>query len=319
MCAVMGVTGCRQLFGIDTPALGDGGGGSDTVGPMTDAHVDAPDGSPGPLGPWGTPTRVFPLDGLADDDPTVTGDLLELYFNRGAADVYVSKRASVTDAWGTPTLVAELGNSDTGPEVSLDGLTMYLSSNRAGTLGLYDVMISTRATRADLWSTPRVRDRARIRRTTRSRAGPTADALEIAFSSNRLGTYDLFSSTRATLGSTWSSAGRDRGARLQQARGQRVPHRRWPHDLLPVERRGQRRSLLRDPVRSHHRVLRGADDHGSLDDDAQRGRSVGVSATVTCCCSRAMSTGTDRSIRPRAEAARRAAAAATCSDTGSRG
>ena len=106
------------------------------------------------LGPWGAPT---PLDfaAVADDDPSATGDLLELYFNR-ASDIYVTKRASVGAAWDTPVPVAELNTVDaeTTPEVSYDGLTLYFASARAGTLGGNDIWRSSRATRAAAWSTP---------------------------------------------------------------------------------------------------------------------------------------------------------------------
>src|SRR5690349_20008434 len=90
---------------------------------MPDVLVpDAPPDGAMPLGPWGLPTALFP--GGGDDDPTLTGDLLELYFNRNS-DIYTSTRASVTDAWGTPALVTELSTvyNETTPEITYDGLT----------------------------------------------------------------------------------------------------------------------------------------------------------------------------------------------------
>jgi Tol biopolymer transport system component len=106
------------------------------------------------VGPWGTPTPVG-ITPVGDDDPSATADLLELYFNR-SNDIYVAKRASVADAWGTPVGVAELNSADneTTPEVSYDGLTIYVASNRAGGLGGNDIWMATRATRSAAWSTP---------------------------------------------------------------------------------------------------------------------------------------------------------------------
>ena len=126
---------------------------------MADGAVDGsesgtPDMMMMPLGPWGAPTPVD-ITPVNDDDPTASGDLLELYFNRDA-DIYVAKRASVAERWGAPVAVAELNTADaeTTPEVSYDGLTIYFSSNRAGTLGDYDIWRSTRTSRSAAWSTP---------------------------------------------------------------------------------------------------------------------------------------------------------------------
>lgn len=70
--------------------------------------ADVPLGS----GPWGDITKVGELDiGTINDDPTLAGDQLEIYFNSNAAggsDLYVAKRGTVEESWGTPQLVAEL-------------------------------------------------------------------------------------------------------------------------------------------------------------------------------------------------------------------
>jgi hypothetical protein len=95
---VLVATGCRQLLGLSdlTP---DGG---QIIIDATDAQAfdDAPDAEI-PLGPWGNPVRLFPTSTTADDDPSFTDDLLELYFNRNN-NIYVAKRATTADAWGAP-------------------------------------------------------------------------------------------------------------------------------------------------------------------------------------------------------------------------
>jgi hypothetical protein len=116
-------------------------------------------GGGGALGPWGPPQLVTALSHAADDDdPTFTADLLELYFNteRGTdPDIWKSTRASSSDAWGPPVEEAALNSLqiETQPMIAPDGLTIWLSSDRAGQ-GLTDIFISTRATRTSPWSTP---------------------------------------------------------------------------------------------------------------------------------------------------------------------
>jgi len=168
---------------------------------MGDAAVDGSDAAGRDamlmLGPWGAPT---PLDitPVADDDPTATADLLELYFNR-AGDIYVTMRASLTAAWSAPVPVAELntGDFETTPEVSYDGLTIYFASNRAGTLGANDIWRSTRAARTAAWSTPvHVNELC----STATEGAPTqTDPLTIVIDTDRAGStmLDIFMASRA--------------------------------------------------------------------------------------------------------------------------
>jgi hypothetical protein len=159
---------------------------------MGDAAV-APDGMAGDgrgdammqLGPWNAPTPVD-ITPVGDDDPTATSDLLELYFNR-AADIYVTKRASTADAWGTPVLVAELSSVDTEttPEVSYDGLTIYLASNRAGGIGGNDIWMSKRASRTDAWPAPALVPE--LSSTAADGAATSTDPLVIMIDSDRAG------------------------------------------------------------------------------------------------------------------------------------
>lgn len=103
---------------------------------MRDAAVDA-----APLGPFGAPQLVAEVsDTSHDDDVTLTGDMLEMYFESDRttgsgeeeeqegviANFFVARRASVTDAWSEPVYVAELSSEreDTGIEITPDGLTI---------------------------------------------------------------------------------------------------------------------------------------------------------------------------------------------------
>lgn len=67
----------------------------------------------------------------------------------GGSDIYVSQRATLGSAWGVPqnlgATVNSIANDNIG-SLSLDGLTMFLQSNRtgAGELGGQDIYVSTR-------------------------------------------------------------------------------------------------------------------------------------------------------------------------------
>lgn len=171
--------------------------------------VDAPADVP-PVGPWGTPQLlgIAPNPGLVvDDDPTMTGDLLELYFNR-ENDIYVATRASLTSAWSTPALVTELSSpdNDTTPEVSNDGLTMHFASDRPGGLGGTDIYKSTRASRTAAWGAPVAVAEAS---SNVDDAAPviTADGLTMVITSSRAGgtTSDVFISVRTSTSMPWGT------------------------------------------------------------------------------------------------------------------
>jgi Tol biopolymer transport system component len=167
------------------------------------------------LGPFGAPTRIAELsDPMAtDDDPSPTADLLELYFNSsraggpGGGDIWVAKRATAGAPWGVPVLVAELSSSasETGPEVSDDGLVLFFASDRAPTLGATDIWMSTRSSRAQPWGAPvHVPELS-------STADDTAPAvragsLEIVFESTRgAGDANLWTAVRTSLTAPWSA------------------------------------------------------------------------------------------------------------------
>ena len=93
-----------------------------------------------------------------EDD--ITGNIA-LYFhsNRpggmGGTDIYVTT-LQPDEAWRTPVLVKELSSpfNDIQPAIRRDGLEMFVSSNRPGSLGLLDVWVSMRASTSDPWSIP---------------------------------------------------------------------------------------------------------------------------------------------------------------------
>jgi Tol biopolymer transport system component len=115
---------------------------------------------------WSTPTNVGgPINsGSADLQPALSPDALALYFvsnrngGRGGSDIWVSRRATTTSAWGAPVNLGAGVNSngaDASPAFSQDGQMLFFQSDRAGGRGLMDLYVSFRddVTR-DAWSTP---------------------------------------------------------------------------------------------------------------------------------------------------------------------
>jgi hypothetical protein len=204
--------------------------GSDVPSPTDAASADARDDSEASvceraltgaaaldrtLGAWGAPRRIVALTSPGnDDDPTLTGDMLELYFNSdragglGRGDIWRSTRATIADTWSAPTLVTELSSAsvETTPEVSRDGLTLWFGSDRSGGAGRQDVWVSTRASRGAAWATPVVvselSSAATDNAATESRGG-----LRLILSSDRgtdAGVNALLASSRATVTAPWA-------------------------------------------------------------------------------------------------------------------
>ena len=85
----------------------------DANGDVDARMIDAAPPGVFPTGPFGTPELV-PISGASyrDDDITLTGDMLEIFFESdrvtlGNGDIYTSRRASVNDAWSLPARIDE--------------------------------------------------------------------------------------------------------------------------------------------------------------------------------------------------------------------
>lgn len=140
LCACGAGTAAPDARTSDSSALD----ASSPDGELADAPV---------LAAWSAPTSLM-LPANADD-PSMTADALELYFNLGG-DIYVSTRETPADPWGAEDKVEELSSTsnETSPEVSPDGLAIYFASRRTPTLGGEDVWMATRESRSDPWGTP---------------------------------------------------------------------------------------------------------------------------------------------------------------------
>ncbi|HEY4175922.1 MAG TPA: hypothetical protein VGM90_03790 [Kofleriaceae bacterium] len=105
-----------------------------------DAHIDIdapPQARCDASNAFGTPVRVDALDSTADEgDAFLSIDELTVLFtsNRagglGAGDIYIATRASVSDTWGTPALLAGVNTAGTEvrPSMSADQLTLFVAT-----------------------------------------------------------------------------------------------------------------------------------------------------------------------------------------------
>ncbi len=192
------------------PDIGSSDASSSDASGFDAGSADAESALPEPPR-FATPVLVSALSdtNAIDEDPTFTGDLMELYFmstRAGTKDVWTSRRTLQTDPWGAPTRVVELDSTgdDWAPAVSLDGLTIWFATDRAGGVG--KIWQATRATRSDAWGAPSA---------VPGIAGndvdfaPAVDATEtlLFFSSNRTGSagFDLYESSRPSTQAAWGA------------------------------------------------------------------------------------------------------------------
>jgi Tol biopolymer transport system component len=167
------------------------------------------DGQPitdGPLAGFSAPVIVPELSSeMIDNSPTLTGDLLEIYFSSdrpgsSREDIWRATRSDATKPWETPVNVAELntGEAEVKPKVSLDGLTITFAAGAGGN-GV-DIYIATRATRGAAWGTP-VRNTVLSSPSNEGSAFMTSDRLSLYMDSDRPASLDTnlwFSKRTAT-------------------------------------------------------------------------------------------------------------------------
>jgi Tol biopolymer transport system component len=118
--------------------------------------------------PWGAPTNLgSPVNrSYGETFPSISTDGLELYFSEwevirpdghGDGDIWVTRRKTKEDPWGTPVNLGPIVNTEFGeasPCIGPDGLTLFYWSMRPGGLGGSDIWVTTRETREDPWDTP---------------------------------------------------------------------------------------------------------------------------------------------------------------------
>lgn len=157
---------------------------------------------------------VVPVIGsdAKDDNPTLTGDLLEIYFTStrgGDSDVWFATRDSADVDFSTPVAL-DLVNTpefESSPAVESDGLTLWVArreENEAG-IGDLDIYVCRRPSRNAEWSSPELA-------TALSSAGddiprpPGANGLVMPLASRAEGeTYQLYLARRQTTRSEFEA------------------------------------------------------------------------------------------------------------------
>jgi hypothetical protein len=206
------LVGCAEVSGLSDFEVvkRDGGGGSPGAGGAAEGGAAAGGNGGAPLvtGPFGAMAPVAEINSVADDDdPSFTADGLELVFNSnrgGNIDIFGSTRASVDDPWGTPTALAELntGTIDGNPVIAPDGLSVWLSSDRA-TLNL-QIYVATRQRRTVQFSSPVAV--AEFASSSKANAcAVSADGLQLIIESDVNGADDLFMTTRTSVAEPWAT------------------------------------------------------------------------------------------------------------------
>ena len=203
LALVGSLVGCTEI--------GPGAGGDDDDGSDADAAPAGPDAAQ-ELGRFSSPRLIGPLSaaGFNDDDPTVTGDLRELYFNSnrsGNSELWFSVRDSVDQPWGEPHKVPGTGintsSNETAPEISSDGLTLYFSSNRDGGKGSQDIYLTRRGDRDAAWDMPELVPELNSSAADYSPVEDDSGRAIYFYSARDGGDQDLFVATRASADDIW--------------------------------------------------------------------------------------------------------------------
>jgi Tol biopolymer transport system component len=109
--------------------------------------------------PWNEPVNLGPTvnSRYYDNHPSISADGLTLYFDSrrpgvllrpGYNDIYMSRRATLHDAWGPPERLAlNTPGLEYSPDIARDGLTLYYDSPLAGR----DLWVAQRGSPDEAW------------------------------------------------------------------------------------------------------------------------------------------------------------------------
>ena len=162
---------------------------------------------------FGEPVNLGPTINTSSSEcpHCLSADGLEMYISTGLEagdlDIWVARRATTGDSWGSPENLGPPINSlrhEIGAQLSLDGTTLYFASDRGGNR---DIWVSNRQTKDAPWETP-VNLGSPVNSSYHD-GGPcvSSDGLELYFWSLRpggRGSVDIWLTTRLSPEDTWS-------------------------------------------------------------------------------------------------------------------
>ena len=148
-----------------------------------------------------------------DNTPSISADGLELYFasdragGYGNYDLWVTRRSTTDDSWGTPVNLGPTVNSsnaEVSPDISADGLSLYFD---AGPAYRRDIWVAERAAKDQPWGTP-VKLGPNVNRSTwQFCPSISPDGLHLYFDSQGQSTaWGIWMSSRQTHSEPWQPA-----------------------------------------------------------------------------------------------------------------
>jgi hypothetical protein len=190
----------------------------ESAGGAAGAPVAGAAGSGGELPefvPFSVPVRVDELAAPDKDqlDATLSPDLTEIFYRSeprsapggGRSEIVTATRGSPDNPWNPPVLVAEIDAPEAwnlAPDLSLDGRTLWFSSDRSGGVGDLDLWVTTRGERGQPWGN--------LQNLTPLNSpewdtdgGVSANQLLLIFS-RRTGSAELLVTERSSISEPWS-------------------------------------------------------------------------------------------------------------------
>lgn len=158
------------------------------------------------------PIEAISSGDASDDDPALSGDQLQLFFNSKRdgdsdhEDIWWARRAALAADWGEPQPAAALntGQRETGIALASSGLRIWFSSDRAGGKGGLDIYTASRARGDDDWSEPEaVNELNSDGDDLVSSVSDSELSLLMARRDDGDSDYDVFSAERRELGAGW--------------------------------------------------------------------------------------------------------------------
>lgn len=165
---------------------------------------------------FGEPVNLGPtINSQAEDGgPCISPNGLELYFYSflegwAIPTLRVAMRETTEDPWGETIDFEAPLKSNTAPDLSSDGLSLYFDADLPGGSGATDICVATRKSLSEPWGAPINLGPSVNSSALDMAASISADGLELYFGSLRpggSGDWDIYVTTRANPSEPWSKA-----------------------------------------------------------------------------------------------------------------